>query len=424
MCWSLEVTLTFVLIELAACAILWSQGKAWFLLVSSGVVIQEVIQLLLWYQIERDEASFDDKNSHRHRCSTTNTFLSLVEQVVVVGWVPFAWCVASQIECVRDVHLAEELVECEWLRALTLEPATTRAAASDWAKKVRYSCARAWQLAHITKRGVIYFTAATVTYSLYGIAAGFFLHSNGGSAGGKINRSDTNDLAVRTEGFCTIRGPIGGHQLWPFMDMPLPPSVRGWVQQAGARVGLTTMPGWRSLPRLAGSVSNTQDGLWGVAKYDRSADGIDPRVGGDGTDSTYSGGRVTVERAATVSFQLSLGLFYLLFLCVAMVLVRGRLDTIDSTYRQGWLPMGLTIALGPLLIGGLWLFIGGEYGSVWCWTASAAFLMMLVEPKVSSLMEKRHGRSDRSPSGPKGFWSTVALGSVLQCRSHTCHICC
>jgi hypothetical protein len=371
MCWSPEVTFVFVAIELAASAVLYRQGKAWFLLVSSGVVLQEVLQLLLWYQIERDEASPSNPPS----CSAANTLLSLLEEVVVIGWVPYAWCVSSQIECKRDVRLAEELVASERFRTQA-DPVAT-AAATDWLNRVRYSCARAWQFARITKAGLTYFTVATVTYTLYGMAAGYF---DGGVSS-----------AAAVRGFCTTRGPIGGHQLWPFMDMPLPPSVRGWVKRAGAWAGFerVVVPSTLHFRAMGGGVGNGN---------------------GDGDD--VSGGGIPVERAATVLFQLGLGVLYLALLSISMSLVRGRFDTINSEYRQGWLPMGVTMALGPLLIGMLWLIIGGEYGSVWCWTASGAFLLMLAEPAISRLLQAR-SKSESGAWSPIPGGGTIGMGPVL-----------
>jgi hypothetical protein len=284
MCWSAEVTLFFVALELAACAVLYWQRKTWFILLASGVVMQEAVQLLLWYAIEHDEAS------GAVRCSAANTVLSLLEQALVVGWVPFAWCISAQNECHRDVELATQLVETERLHAS--RESTARDAANKWLAGVRHSCAGAWQLSYIMKRGIIVYTSLTLAYSLYGNANGFF-------------------RPCSVEGFCTTRGPIGGHQLWPFMEMPLPPCVRRWVHAGGVHFGYEHV-----------------SFFWSGA--------IDSGM--------------PIVDVVTTLFQLGLGATYMIFLAVSGVLVRGHFDSIDDTYRQGWLPH-----VGGFLFFDLWV---------------------------------------------------------------------
>ena len=55
MCWSTEVTLAFVLLELGCCAIIAAQGLHGLLLAFGPLVLQEVVQLLLWLEIDRHD---------------------------------------------------------------------------------------------------------------------------------------------------------------------------------------------------------------------------------------------------------------------------------------------------------------------------------------------------------------------------------
>jgi hypothetical protein len=171
--------------------------------------------------------------------------------------------------------------------------------------------------------------------------------------------------------------------------MPLPPAVRQQVVRIGQSFGVESVPaevrGWM--------MSSSADAH---------------------TDATAAR-RMGLGRAATVLFQVGLAAGYMLFLCLvsllsssawsgslcnldpylarsislthtlplsrarslrhaqAASLVRGHFGDVNSTYRMGWLPMGTTLMLGPMLIAGLWLLIGNEYGSVWCWSYGARF---------------------------------------------------
>ena len=74
MCWSTEVTLAFVLLELGCCAIIAAQELHGLLLAFGPLVLQEVVQLLLWLEIDRHDPTVGGGT-----CSAVNTTLSFVE---------------------------------------------------------------------------------------------------------------------------------------------------------------------------------------------------------------------------------------------------------------------------------------------------------------------------------------------------------
>ena len=90
MCWSTEVTLAFVLLEMCCCAIIAAQGLHGLLFAFGPLVLQEVVQLLLWFEIDRH-----DPAGGGGACSGTNTALSFVVLVLVCGLVPVGFALLA-----------------------------------------------------------------------------------------------------------------------------------------------------------------------------------------------------------------------------------------------------------------------------------------------------------------------------------------
>jgi hypothetical protein len=90
MCWSTEVTLAFVLLELGCCAIIAAQGLHGLLLAYGPLVLQEVVQLLLWLEIDRHDPAVGGGT-----CSAVNTALSFVELLLVCGLVPVGFALLA-----------------------------------------------------------------------------------------------------------------------------------------------------------------------------------------------------------------------------------------------------------------------------------------------------------------------------------------
>jgi hypothetical protein len=90
MCWSTEVTLAFVLLEMCCCAIIAAQGLHGLLLAFGPLVLQEVVQLLLWLEIDRH-----DRAGGGGECSAANTALSFVELALVCGLVPVGFALLA-----------------------------------------------------------------------------------------------------------------------------------------------------------------------------------------------------------------------------------------------------------------------------------------------------------------------------------------
>ena len=114
MCWSTEVTLAFVLLEICCCAIIAAQGLHGLLFAFGPLVLQEIVQLLLWFEIDRHDPAGGGA------CSAANTALSFVELVLVCGFVPVGFALLA----IRSLD--------EWQAALAavrhtgLEPRTSR----------------------------------------------------------------------------------------------------------------------------------------------------------------------------------------------------------------------------------------------------------------------------------------------------------
>ena len=87
MCWSPEVTLAFVIIECACCAVLAARGMHCLLLGFVPLLLQEAVQYLLWRQIERDE--------QLGTCGAWNVRLSFLELALVAGMVPLGFALMS-----------------------------------------------------------------------------------------------------------------------------------------------------------------------------------------------------------------------------------------------------------------------------------------------------------------------------------------
>jgi len=89
MCWSPTVTLFFVCLELLCLTMLWSRGHRALVVGAGGLWLQECVQLLLWWEIERDEARGGSS------CSASNERLTLLELFAVVGLVPSGFAIMA-----------------------------------------------------------------------------------------------------------------------------------------------------------------------------------------------------------------------------------------------------------------------------------------------------------------------------------------
>ena len=141
--------------------------------------------------------------------------------------------------------------------------------------------------------------------------------------------------------FCTVAGPMGGHQLWP------------WMQ-----------------PRLPSSSAH----------------------------AAGEGRAVPSELATPSELALRVAVWFLYLLLVGVGVVSFRGETLPESpplpaCRRGRLPLLLLTVLTPSFLPHLWWRWGAEFGSIWCWGASAAMLAALAEPMIARWAHRCHRSS-------------------------------
>ena len=147
---------------------------------------------------------------------------------------------------------------------------------------------------------------------------------------------------------CTTRGMRGGHQLWPWVVPPLPPSLER---------ALATY----NQPILPSAAQASAEWLFGV------------RVTGAAV------AHVAIYTFYTVAY---FGLLLPLALYKGEVHPIGKGRYLSGGLRRGRLAQLAVILGGPALVllsASIW---GAEFASVWCWGASACLLVMVLEPTI------------------------------------------
>lgn len=189
MCWSAGVTLAFVLLEIGCCAIIAAQGLKSLLFAFGPLVLQEIVQWFLWLEIDRHEAEGGGTT-----CSTANTALSFLELGLVCGLVPVGFALLA-IRSLEEWQAAlAAALDSDALQLLATEDAEAVARAerriSGSIRTLWRQRKRLWLLVR-TSSAVALFECC---YAGWGWHAGWW------------------------RPFCTIAGPVGGHQLWPWME--------------------------------------------------------------------------------------------------------------------------------------------------------------------------------------------------------------
>ena len=306
MCWSKEVTLAFLLLEAGCCVLLAVQHLHGLLLGFGPLVLQELIQLLLWLEI-------DDGNHADGTCSAANSFLSFVQLIVVCGLVPIGFALMA-VRSLDQWHAA--LAAALGSDALQLLASEDAEAVAPVERNLSGSLRSLRRQRRRLRRHVVFIAgvaAFEVCYAASGLLAGWW------------------------RPFCTVRGSLGGHQLWPFMETRLP---------------------------------------------SRDAQG-------------------------EAMIRLAVWLLYFLLVAYGVVAFGGETATEAPSRlscRRGRLPLLLLVVLTPSLLPPLWLRWGadlsqsGEFGSVWCWGASAALLAALAEPRLAAWAHECHARASRGAS--------------------------
>lgn len=386
MCWSPTVTLFFVFLELLCLAVLRIRRGHWALVVGAGGLwLQELIQLLLWWEIEKDEARGGSS------CSASNERLTLLELFTVVGLVPSGFAIMAiwSMESLSVELRASN--EGEPLTALADEEEDGETLGVDEGKlKLRIDEDRELLLAQWGRLQSQLWGAVVASLLLAASTALYFWY------------------AARHWGqsLCTVRGPVGGHQLWPWCALRPPPSAEAWAMRVAAgptqlcerhlpmvaathacrsggellAAALARLPGLPAIFAYVGLLSvglvafkgETLRGGFGGAARGGSTCGSD----GGGTGGAHVGlvGSGGVGRGGD-----------------------GRGDDGTGSSASGGPRVGrfsaiLICCAGPGLIVPGWLVVGAEYGSVWCWAASTALLGALAEPRVIAWATRRHAR--------------------------------
>ena len=331
MCWSTEVTLAFVLLELGCCAIIAAQGLHGLLLAYGPLVLQEVVQLLLWLEIDRHDPAVGGGT-----CSAVNTALSFVELLLVCGLVPVGFALLAMRSLGEWQAALAAALHADTLQLLATED--TEAVAreerrlSGSIRSLRRQRRRLWLLVGVSGAVALF----ECGYAGWGWHAGWW------------------------SPFCTVAGPMGGHQLWP------------WMQ-----------------PRLPSSSAHA--------------------AGGEGR-------AVPSELATPSELALRVAVWFLYLLLVGVGVVSFRGETLPESpplpaCRRGRLPLLLLTVLTPSFLPHLWWRWGAEFGSIWCWGASAAMLATLAEPRIarwahrchrSSLSAHKHRSLREAPDGGMG----------------------
>ena len=329
MCWSPGVTLFFVVAEGLAAIVLAARGRPQrrFVRFMLPLILQEVLQLALWAEIESDA-----------ECSSPRNVMLTIIEMIVVMLIPTWWAVCAEGSVNVGVAAVEAAItggdesslrhaddgavdEEPWLQAFTARAARERE---------RLRCI-------MLESGA--FAAASVGATVIAVHTGAWVP------------------------FCTSRGSRGGHQLWPWVHPPLPLSeyVHALTASAARLVDMLT----------AGLAFRLASAL---------------RV-------------PTADVVAQFAFDMVLWYVYLRGLSGALQIYRAE-PSLDAAHTVGWLPQHALVTLGPFFLVPVFLFVGYEVGSFWCFQASAMLLLALLEP---AMVRKMHTALRRTPEQARRF---------------------
>eukprot|EP00322_Chrysochromulina_rotalis_P005095 CAMPEP_0115852208 /NCGR_PEP_ID=MMETSP0287-20121206/12878_1 /TAXON_ID=412157 /ORGANISM="Chrysochromulina rotalis, Strain UIO044" /LENGTH=498 /DNA_ID=CAMNT_0003306263 /DNA_START=25 /DNA_END=1521 /DNA_ORIENTATION=- len=387
MCWSPNVTLFFVSFELVCCTILAFRRQRLLLIALGPLVLQEVGQLWLWWSIEADEVA--------GTCSMSNIHQSIFELIIVLWLLPTCGAVAGLISlaeferaaskcCTASVCVAgpaethpseegqEEAVLEETTTALLAESGGQICSSFDQVTK-------SYTRLRLRSRQDRAFLALTPPLALFFSLLGGGLWVCGAYAGWP-NAS-----------WCTTRGAHGGHQLWPWVQPPLPPIVQSFFDSWGMLIAELFFCWWlRRLP--ASFLHGTHACRWvthacssaltyllvyfpvwsiymGLAAY-----GIAVLL--------YRGERLVRVAPNGVTTNEP-----------AQRLVGPQPAVLPVSVHYGWLGCLAVLAAGPAITVPAWMLWGPEYGSVWCWSASLALVAAVFEPWATAHALRHYERA-------------------------------
>ena len=269
-----------VLVGVAVAALL-ACGRLQLLIFAAPLLAQEILQYLLWLEVEADEAS---RESY---CSDTNSGLSLLSQATILG-TPCWWALCA----IRTLSAWSQTVRAA---AREDEHAALRHGAGASAGSDAGSDAgeqeEAWLRLYLRRVEAERRALRTVAYAGASFAAAAFSISS---------------LTVRRGWwfpFCTTRGARSGQQQWPWLTPPLAAMPGGSLPLGGA-----SMAAW-----LARSVSFG----W--------------------SDTLGESAGVTAAGATEVLFHLVLAGTFLALLGTTLELWRGA-PQLDAPHASGLLP--------------------------------------------------------------------------------------
>lgn len=371
MCWSPNVTLGFVIFELCCCALLYARGERSFLVGMAPLVLQEIVQWLLWREIVEDERGGGG-------CSAMNSRLTALELVIVGALVPlgFSGLVTSSHprwkraigEAVRRQASGENAAETDPMVEADDEAAGARADSMSDSSALLARLAVVERgleddlaAARLVARLTVAFILSLCAYTYWAVQGGWWVP------------------------FCTTRGTKGGHQRWPFVVPPLPPVLEAALARFD-KAPLLPAP----LQPLAHSIL--------------------------GTTLTWS---VLIHAAIYGALAFT---YFALLLTVALykgeIAPIGKGSYLDGGFRRGRLPQLAIMFFGHTFILVSAVLWGAEFGSVWCWGASAAVSLMLVEPVILPWIDGLHdaSRADdvgaRDSHSPLVAWACHSVSEV------------
>ena len=259
MCWSPEVTLAFLGVELACCGLLWRRGERAFVAGMSPLVLQEAVQWLLWLEIGDDEI-----RRQSGTCSVSNSRLTAVE-FVLVGWmVPCGFILMSAHSVRQWMESVSDAAAGVLGKGAMSSPPALDATLGEHGKGeharlmsevegARASGARRTEM-------LAYFRArlskelSMARLALWLVSA--FALSLGAYIGWGVQSGWWGPL-------CTVRGTRGGHQLWPWVAPPLPPALVAELRRAeqSSEQEAASLPTWPAGLHLP-SASRAAHVLW------------------------------------------------------------------------------------------------------------------------------------------------------------------
>lgn len=361
MCWSIEVTVGFVVVEALCAAILLKRGQRLTTLALLPLLAQECGQLALWFAVEADERAAPPSSS----CSAANARLTAV-QWLLVGWLlPVLPACAGYVALVRHQQRVR--------RALAMVGETDRIAA-----EVRESF-RQYVMRQRQDRGILLLMPLAATTLVSASMAVWALGAHFGWP-----------LAT----WCTVRGAHGGHQLWPWVQPPLPPVVAHFFKRAGGLMAevcacwwLGWLPHW--LPHGLRACAGWKDSL---AKVLALAFAYIP---------------VWTIYIGTAAYG------------ITVAALRGDVVSGDREHARGWLGGMMVAACGPAIIVPAYLLWGAEYGSFWCWSASVAFVISVFEPQIVAWAARGYNEARRvgfDPFLPANWLFVIKMTALPRTR--------